>query len=81
MYSLPAIKRNERWEYPTHSVKTYGPHSTLSGFPAAIGVSRNGSLRLFYHKQQWLELRGDLGSISSVEDLLSHAAFVGEPGQ
>ena len=46
-------------------------------------VTRNGALRLFYqggNAIKWPEIKGELESISSSGDLITHAAFAGEPG-
>lgn len=80
---LPAVKTNGQWEYNATSNKSPGPLHPSHNSLAIIYVTRNGSLKLLSqaaNSPQWPEIKGDLESISSSSDLLTHASFSPEPG-
>ncbi|KAI1928152.1 Mediator of RNA polymerase II transcription subunit 16 [Ophidiomyces ophidiicola] len=76
-----ATKRDNQWVYSRFARKPSGPYHPLNK-PALVCVTRSGHARLLYQNQdsKWDERNVELQSVTSSEDILTHAALMPSPG-
>ncbi|KAL7273205.1 Mediator of RNA polymerase II transcription subunit 16 [Rhizina undulata] len=74
----PAMRsENGNFKYQALRFSAYGPFHPLQGKVAAMGVTRGGTLKMWYQDPQnrYLEVTAELEGFSSSDDLFSHAAI------
>lgn len=77
-YSLHHVVRTEdgnRYHAPTY--RQFGPFHPMPNKAAAIGITRNGTIKLWYHDgiNKYQSVTCELESSTSLDDVFSHAAI------
>lgn len=77
-YSLHSVAYTEDgYKYQAPTYRPFGPFHPLMNKAAAIGVTRNGVIKMWYHDgvSRYQEVSCDLESLTSLDDVFSHAAI------
>ncbi|KAA8908454.1 mediator complex, subunit Med16 [Sphaerosporella brunnea] len=77
-YSLHAVMRTEAgFQYTSPTFRPQGPFHPLQNKAAAIGITRNGVVKLWYHDgiSKFHAVSCELECIGSLDDLLTHASI------
>ncbi|KAF8534374.1 mediator complex, subunit Med16 [Trichophaea hybrida] len=79
-YSLHSVERAEDgdgFKYNSPTYRPFGPFHPLANKAAAIGVTRNGTVKLWYHDglNKYQSASCDLESLTSLDDIFTHASI------
>lgn len=78
----PATKKDGQWLCTASQHKLMGPHNPSTNKSALMAVTRGGTIRLLMQGQDssWQEIKAEIDSISTVSELLTHAAMCADKG-
>ena len=80
--SKAAIKTDGVFKYPTNSLPPMGPLNPIQGRAACLGVTRHGVVKMWYSSdaQHIQKATAELESYTSMDDLITHAAYAPDRG-
>ncbi|RPA95294.1 hypothetical protein L873DRAFT_1745488 [Choiromyces venosus 120613-1] len=74
----PAARQEDRsFRYQALSFRPFGPFHPIAGKVAAIGITRGGTVKMWYQDGQgrYQEVTAELEGFASLDDLFSHASI------
>lgn len=79
----PAVRENEKYQYGNSITAAFGPWHPNPQKSSLVCVTANGFLKLFYsqNSNQVQETQLEMESITSSDDLITHAAICPDRGK
>lgn len=77
------MKKDGEWNFGVSHHKPMGPHNPTANKSALVAVTRGGVLKLLFQgsDMRFQDLKGEIDSISTSAELLTHAAMCADKGK